>query len=388
MRILLLTPIETPMLAGALGVDPAAIGPGHGGTVTADLAVALAADGHEVTAVTLDATIDAVQEVRGDNLRYIGVPMRPDGRAQDLYREERRALQQVADEVPADVVNAHWTYEYAMVGLRSGRPTVVTVHDWAPAVLRHQPSPYWVAKSLMAARVYAARPPMTSPGPALLDQVRRVRRDARLTPNGIPAALVDDSTRAGPGDRPVVLSVANGFTTRKNTQLLLQAWPDLRRRVPGVRLRLLGNDHGPGEAAATWAAARGLAEGVEFVGGVERDQVLQEMGEAAVLAHPARTEPFGMVVLEAMARGTPVVAARGSGGPPYILADGVHGELVDPADASGLADAVASLCTDAERWVRASADVRQRVTDRFVIQASARTYGEVYDDLLAGRWGS
>jgi glycosyltransferase involved in cell wall biosynthesis len=81
-------------------------------------------------------------------------------------------------------------------------------------------------------------------------------------------------------------------------------------------------------------------------GALSHDEVLNLFRSArAVVVPSVWSEPFGIVVLEAMAAGRPVVAAA-SGGIPEVVTDGVTGLLVPPGDASALAHAIASILSD------------------------------------------
>lgn len=85
---------------------------------------------------------------------------------------------------------------------------------------------------------------------------------------------------------------------------------------------------------------------------------------ADVFVMPSRYELFGMVMLEAMASGVPVVATE-FGGPPEVITDGETGLLIDPVDIAELADAIAELATDPERRRRMGAAARMRVEQSY-----------------------
>ena len=114
--------------------------------------------------------------------------------------------------------------------------------------------------------------------------------------------------------------------------------------------------------------------GVEFVGEINERQKSTFLGEASALLFPIDwPEPFGLVMIEAMACGTPVLAFR-SGSVPEIVDQGVTGCIVDSLD-----EAVAAmphvLCLDRNA-------VRQRFEERFSATRMAQNYVAVYEDLL------
>jgi glycosyltransferase involved in cell wall biosynthesis len=101
-----------------------------------------------------------------------------------------------------------------------------------------------------------------------------------------------------------------------------------------------------------------------------------------ILVHASTVgEPFGQVIIEAMALAKPVVAANG-GGVPEIIRDNIDGLLTAPGDDAALAEAVCKLLADptlAQTLARAG---RQRVIDQFTIQHVARNVERVYDQML------
>jgi glycosyltransferase involved in cell wall biosynthesis len=119
----------------------------------------------------------------------------------------------------------------------------------------------------------------------------------------------------------------------KGLDTLLEAW---RTHRPAMRLRILGS--GPLEAEV--AAAAAAVPEIAYDGFRQRSDVLDLIGRAAMVIVPSKgQEPFGLVAIEALARGTPVVAAR-VGSLPDLVDDGRTGRLFAPGDAADLAASV------------------------------------------------
>jgi glycosyltransferase involved in cell wall biosynthesis len=133
--------------------------------------------------------------------------------------------------------------------------------------------------------------------------------------------------------------------------------------IPGARLALVGD--GPHRQALEQHFA---GTPTHFVGYLQGKELASAFASADAFVFPSRTETLGLVLLEAMAAGCPVVAAR-SGGIPDIVTDGVNGYLFDPADDQGAITATKRLLqnsqeretlrqnarAEAERWGWASA---------------------------------
>jgi glycosyltransferase involved in cell wall biosynthesis len=184
-------------------------------------------------------------------------------------------------------------------------------------------------------------------------------------PEGIDLAPWDALRAALPAPKPsrktapVILSVARQYP-RKNTLSLLDAMPAVRAEVPGACLRVVGG--GPMlKALMRRAEALGLGGAVTFLGEVPCDgEVRREYLGADVFCLPSRQEGFGIVFLEAMAAGLPIVAVR-AGAAPEVAAEGEAALLAPPGDTAALAGALIRLLRDAELRARLSEGGRKRV---------------------------
>ena len=130
----------------------------------------------------------------------------------------------------------------------------------------------------------------------------------------------------------------------KGVDVLLGAFATVVAAVPDSQLRIVGS--GPLERSLKGEADRlGLASAVEFVGQADRVQVDAELEGAWALVAPSLwAEPFGIIALEALARGVPVVATEG-GGFDETVSEPSTGILVPAGDAPALADALLAVAT-------------------------------------------
>jgi glycosyltransferase involved in cell wall biosynthesis len=164
----------------------------------------------------------------------------------------------------------------------------------------------------------------------------------------------DARDRGGSGGR--ILCVAHLYP-RKDVATLVEALPG----VPGARLTIVGD--GP-ERPRIQARARelGLLDGrrVELLGHVPFERLAAELRSADVFCLPSLQEGFGIVFLEAMAAGLPIVAAR-AGAVPETVPDGECGILAPPGDPVALASALSTLLPDAALRRRMGEAGSQRV---------------------------
>ena len=127
------------------------------------------------------------------------------------------------------------------------------------------------------------------------------------------------------------------------------------------------------------ALSLGLAPRVQFVGQLDEVGGLLSAADAVLL--PSRWEGLPLVLLEAMARGRPIVASA-VGGVRDAIEDGVHGTLVPPGDEAALAEALEQLHRKADRGWRLGRAAAQRVRERFTWHAVVEDYEAVYDEVL------
>ena len=157
-----------------------------------------------------------------------------------------------------------------------------------------------------------------------------------------------------PGDGPVVGFVGR-IEPRKGPLDLVRAAATIRAGEPGARIVLVGDD--PYDSAPDYAALVREAEGIEHIAWVPDGAAV--MRHLDVLVAPSRQEPFGTVLAEAMAAGTPVVATR-VGGLAEVVADGVTGRLVTPGRPDELAAAVLEVLAARARMGAAARERAQR----------------------------
>ena len=115
-----------------------------------------------------------------------------------------------------------------------------------------------------------------------------------------------------------------------------------------------------------------LAQAVTLHGRVAQDELINHYDHADILLVPSLwQEPFGLVVVEAMARGLPVIASN-VGGPAEILTHGVNGLLIEPGSEQGLAAAIGLLLNDPGKRIQLGRAARATVEERFTLEENAR----------------
>lgn len=197
---------------------------------------------------------------------------------------------------------------------------------------------------------------------------------------------VDAAAEPGEAGAPFELLFVGRLVERKGVPLLLDAVASL---PPGRRAVLHVVGDGPDRAALEERASRlGLDGRVVFHGFVPHEEKRRRFASCDAFVLPAvvdakgDTEGLGVVLLEAMTYGKPVIASA-AGGIVDIVRDGRNGWLVPPGDAAALAGAIAACMDDPERARRFGAQGRADVAERFSWSAISAKLEEVYREAIA-----
>jgi glycosyltransferase involved in cell wall biosynthesis len=175
-----------------------------------------------------------------------------------------------------------------------------------------------------------------------------------------------------PTHPPTVLTVARMYP-RKRLEDLLAAAVQLRQRIPDVRFRVVGD--GPeGPRLRMLHERLRLGDTVTFAGDVSAATLAVEYVGADCFCLPSTQEGFGIVFLEAMTAGLPIVACRAAA-VPEVIVDGETGMLVAPRDPAALAGALETVLCDPARAKALGAAGTRRVV-MFDLESIARRFLE------------
>ncbi len=185
--------------------------------------------------------------------------------------------------------------------------------------------------------------------------------------------------------RLLTITRMNVVDVNKGVDQVIVALPAVRANVPDVNYTVIG-DGDDRSRLEQLARDHGVDDIVRFVGQVPDEQLYAYLGGTDVFILPSSKEGFGIVFLEAMAFGKPVIAGA-HGGAPEVVADGETGILVRRDDQTALTTAMTSLLQDeAKRRAMGEAGVR-RVRTVYSYDRFASTVARALDDLLHGDQG-
>ncbi len=280
-----------------------------------------------------------------------------------------------------DVVHLHFPYPVGEVSqwlLHRGQATVLTYHSdivRQAGILRlYRPLLRRVLRDVQA--IIIGSPPMRKSAYLAEHQDK-----LHLIPYGIPLARFRDAMPA-PGVQDAAALPTLLFVGRLRYYKGLDY---LIRALPQIRARLLVVGIGPMEAE--WrklAADLSVGERITWLGEVP-DAHLPALYHAAdlfVLPASHTSEAFGLVQVEAMAAGLPVVCTELGTGTSYVNQDGVTGRVVPPRDPAALAAAINALLADPAERARLAAGAQARVAAEFDLPIMVRRVLELYEGVL------
>ena len=294
-----------------------------------------------------------------------------------LFQEYRAAFGK------PDIILAHssiWGgYAASQIAARYSIPYVITEHRSrftgltaeARSLVREAYYPYLKEAFRGASRIVTV-------SDALQDSIRQftlgnhLKGDQQILtiPN-----MVDTGFFTPPARRqrdPLVILSIGRLENEKGMDLVIQAFGRLVSEIPGASLRIVGK--GPLEPMLREMASKvNVGENIHFLGKLTPGQILSELHRAKILAVTSRFEAFGVVFIEAMSTGLPVLAAR-SGGPDSFVTEGV-GKLVKSDSAEAVYEGLKHIYNHYEEYDPVS--IREYVMDHFSREAVMREYTEL-----------
>ncbi|MEP6714280.1 MAG: glycosyltransferase [Terriglobia bacterium] len=303
------------------------------------------------------------------------------------YAAIRRLADRIRKNFPYDLIHAHFTYPDGAVavhlGKRYGIPVVITEHipwgvwDGLPRVKK---------KASWAVRECQAHLSVSHSVRASVEECVGRLPNLHVVPNGVDGDLFR-LPQPGKVRKPGQLLFVGAVRPVKGADILLKAIRLLLDRGQRVSLVIAGEPYydkyrQEETRLRQMVTDLRLENHVSFVGKKMPGEVAQLMGESAVLVLPSRIESFGMVLVEALACGTPVVATR-CGGPEDIVNDRV-GVLVPIEDPEAMASGIEQVLSH-QAFYRPD-DLRAHALNNFGLETVGNRIAQIYEGAL-GRTG-
>jgi N-acetyl-alpha-D-glucosaminyl L-malate synthase BshA len=361
---------------------------GGSGVVATELGIELARRGHEVHFITYAQPFRLPYFVERIFYHEVEVPNYPLFEHPPYNLALSVSIQNVVEQHDLDLLHAHYAVPHAtsawiakeLLG-REGFRIATTLHGTDITLVGQDPSfhsltQFSIRKSdgLTAVSEYLRR--------ETHEHFDIPLDDIRVIPNFVDLARYDRSaypchrsklTKAG---EKLITHISN-FRGVKRVDDVVRTFARITRRVPS-RLLLVGD--GPDRVKVQEVAeSEGVADRVLFLG--KQNSVAELLSCTDLFLLPSETEAFGLVALEAMACGVPVIATR-VGGIPEVVDDGESGYLADIGDVDTMGEAGVRLLSDGEQWSRFSKAAR-RGAERFSSDRVVTMYEDFYKEVLA-----
>lgn len=359
---------------------------GGSGVIATELGQALAARGHDVHIIStgLPARLRPVKGLKFHRVQVVSYPLFEyppytlalATKIADVIREERVQLVHVHYAIPHSIA-ALLGQEMADCSVK----IVTTLHGTDARLIGLEPSyrevtRYGMLRSslLTAVSEYLAR---TS------SKDFDLKKEIRVIPNFINTRTfrrVEDPRlrrKLARKEEKILLHISN-FRDIKRPWEVVKIFRGILERVP-ARLYMVGEGPARGRAEKT-AHRLGLDDRVHFNSFV--DQVQEWLSQADLLVHPSEMESFGLVPLEALSCGVPVLAYR-VGGLPEVVEDGGCGHLLEVGDIDGAVAAGSGLLQDEARWKAYSRKGERIARERFSLGKIVPRYERSFLELLS-----
>ena len=304
------------------------------------------------------------------------------------YLGIRKTIEKIHRAFPFDIIHAHVAlpdgYGALLLNKFYRKPLIVTIHGLDVMTTIHRNTGSWenVKRVFgMATRVICVSTALKG----LCLQVNDADETKfRVIPNGFsPGKGFHDHTFLKEKYNGKLILLTVGYLIkRKAHEYVVRALQDIIKRIPNLVYLIVGE--GPEEDHLKRLVDQlELNDYVEFCGRKDHHTVMEYMSICDLFVMPSWNEAFGVVYLEAMAHGKPVIACRGQG-IEDVIADGETGLLVKPKDLESLKEAMIRLLADRRLAEDMGRKGKRVVLRDFTWEKSAQKLLEIYKEALTG----
>lgn len=358
---------------------------GLGGASVINLVIGLLKLNCEVSVYTLDTKIKESIIIKGEKLKIYFGEYREKGssRMLDFFNKESQLIKKFILIDKPDIVNAHWGYEFAIGAIKSGYPHIITLRDVPLEILKLKKDLYRFIRLLMNYWVMRNGKHFCANSPYTAERLKIFKKDLPVIPNSILTEWIVNNPKDFPKEKIKIVSILSGWGERKNPQPALKAFSLLRKKYKEkLEYHFYGQGYEKNELGYDWAKANNLLDGVYFKGQKPYEEIMELLPNFDILLHPAKEESFGMSLIEAMAKGLPVVAGKNSGAVPWVLNYGNNGILIDITSEQEIIDAILSLIVNKNLYEKLSLDGIQYVTNNFSDIKTAQKLTDILKELI------
>lgn len=350
--------------------------------------------GHEVIVITTSISENLNSKtkifIRG-KFKWVVVPSRKHsirnngkylGRIIDFYKHERKAMREVVIREKPDFVHAHWSYEFAGAVKGLDIPYLITIHDNAYKILLYMTNLYRFGRLLMSEWVLHGTKYGSTVSPYMQKYALRRCKELLIIPNPVKVVhtfeevkeLVSKKVNNLKANLRFVM-VMNGWDRLKNGETGLRVFEILKKEYPDSKLHLYGSGTNHGGPAYRSSKYHNIND-IVFHGVIPHRMLMKELELSHVMLHPSYEESFGVVLIEAMSSGIPVIGGVKSGAVPWVINN--KNLLTDISNANKIADCVVKLLSDKSGYEKTALACYENTINRFSSEAVVGQYVDYY----------
>jgi glycogen(starch) synthase len=374
---------------------------GGAGIYAHNLTKELARLGHEVHVITGKATGGERESVEaGVFVHRIGLLNKPFLAAVSFWFSLRKDFASLENQAGGfDIVHGNGLSDFSLGQRTVSSPRVITIHHLTSTTLR-------ALGASLAKRVRNVRgesgissfiEPLCIRRASRVIAVSQFTKQDIISVYGIPESRIEViyhgarpenyvfpeenklrfRSSLGIESQPMILFVGR-LVPRKGVDILLRALPQVIREMD-VRLVLAGS--GNQRDYQQLAQSLGISDKVIFLGHVPDDTLSLLHSSCDLFVLPSRLEGLGIVIIEAMAAGKPIIATN-AGGIPELIESGKNGILIEIGEEKELASAIIQMLGDKSLSRAIGENNREKVRERYSWEVAARQAERLYSDLI------
>lgn len=301
-----------------------------------------------------------------------------------MYDGIRKLVEEIHQGFKFDVIHAHFAlpdgFAAMLIGAEYKKPLIITPMgtDIDITMTRDRECFNAVCKVLQnSTRVIAPSAHIKA----------KLQEKMGMTTETIPYGIYASDIFAGKSDlrqkysgRTILLSVSS-LIPRKSLELNIKAVARIKKKYPSIHYLIAGQGELKHQLT-TLAHNLNIQDSVEFLGQLPHGKIMEYMSVCDVFSLPSWPETLGLVYLEAMAHGKPIICCQGQGVDGLIV-NGETGLMVKPKDVESLAQALDFLLGNPEKAREIGERARKLVLENYTWERHARKYIEIYRELVA-----
>jgi|TARA_B110000196_G_C21073112_1_gene628533 glycosyltransferase involved in cell wall biosynthesis len=393
MKIAILGPINTQILSSVIKKkDIKNLPKGNGASLVPNIILGLLALGHHVTCISLTTEItDKIVFYKNKRLKIYYCPLRKRafrfsdgkiGRASNFWYQEIKFMKQAILKDKPDIINAHWIYEYAYAAILSKKKYLITTHDIPHVILKYQTDLYRFVRFIMGfITLKIAKNISAASNYAKIQTEKYTNTSIDVIPNCLRKEEFLLKIKKKKLNKKIKIVMINqGFSDRKNVKIALQAFKEFNKNFPSSNLTLYGDDMERNNVCHQWAKKNNLTKNVIFVGFVPHAHLDKNLSKYDILLHTSLEETFGMIFIESMIRGVPIIACNNGGAAPGIVKG--NGLLVDVTNIKKITDGLNKYATNPQLWSKIRIKAYKNVKKKYSQKNVATKYLSLYKKIL------